>query len=183
MGYLNQKFSPNSVFWTDYPFKELGDESGKPAPHRPVTVSENGYDGYKYVEVILYTGERTQVKAGYLHDSHEALVDWMIESRKTQLQWERDRKKRWEELIITTRSLDKESISVPKSFRGRFKRMSNSIRDLIEDFRRYAPECELTLEGDVLEFFAGPVLGSEEGGPRILLSENVYASIPLKKDP
>ncbi len=50
--------------WTDYPFIELGDESGKKAPIREVEVIS--YDGDKYCEIEV-EGVRTEVKSGYLY--------------------------------------------------------------------------------------------------------------------
>jgi hypothetical protein len=50
--------------WTDYPIVALGDEVGKEAPIREVTVL--GWDGNKYAEVEV-EGVRTSFKAGYLY--------------------------------------------------------------------------------------------------------------------
>ena len=60
------------IYWTDYPFTELGDEAGKPAPWREVEVI--AYDGDKYATVRLPDGSITEVKSGYLHESLEALM-------------------------------------------------------------------------------------------------------------
>lgn len=50
--------------WTDYPFENFGDASGKPAPVREVQVLS--YDGDKYCRIKLGDFE-TEVKAGYLY--------------------------------------------------------------------------------------------------------------------
>ena len=50
--------------WTDYPFIELGDESGKKAPIREVEVISYAGDKYCQIEV---EGVQTEVKAGYLY--------------------------------------------------------------------------------------------------------------------
>lgn len=50
--------------WTDYPFAELGDTPGEPAPIRPCLVLH--YDGNKYCQVEV--GDTLlDVKAGYLY--------------------------------------------------------------------------------------------------------------------
>lgn len=49
---------------TDYPFVQLGDIPGKPAPIRKVQVV--GYDDDKYVRVRLIHAEET-IKRGYLY--------------------------------------------------------------------------------------------------------------------
>lgn len=51
--------------WTDYPFVQLGDVPGRPAPIRCVVVT--GYDGDKYATVNLPDGQTTEIKAAYLH--------------------------------------------------------------------------------------------------------------------
>lgn len=52
--------------WTDYPFEELGDAPGKPAPIRHVNVIS--YDQNKYVTVSFEnSGDFLSVKAGYLY--------------------------------------------------------------------------------------------------------------------
>lgn len=58
--------------WTDYPILELGDESGKPAPYRQVTVLS--YDGNKYAKAFInYCGVYTEIKIGYLYSSPDKL--------------------------------------------------------------------------------------------------------------
>lgn len=50
--------------WTDYPFVELGDEPGQPAPIRAAKLL--GWDGDKYVRIQC--GDlQTSIKAGYLY--------------------------------------------------------------------------------------------------------------------
>lgn len=52
------------IAWTDYPFTELGDTEGKPAPIRPVQVM--AFDGDKYA-TVEFEGWLLIVKAGYLY--------------------------------------------------------------------------------------------------------------------
>lgn len=59
--------------WTDYPFTELGDESGKPAPIRHVNIIS--YDGNKYCKVSFENnGSVLEVKAGYLYSRPERMT-------------------------------------------------------------------------------------------------------------
>lgn len=52
--------------WTDYPFEELGDTPGKPAPIRHINVVS--YDGDKYAVVSFEkSGDFLSVKIGYLY--------------------------------------------------------------------------------------------------------------------
>lgn len=52
--------------WTDYPFVELGDEPGKPAPIRHVNIID--YDGNKYATVSFERcGDFLSLKIGYLY--------------------------------------------------------------------------------------------------------------------
>ena len=52
--------------WTDYPFVELGDEPGKPAPIRHVNIID--YDGDKYATVSFERcGDFLSLKTGYLY--------------------------------------------------------------------------------------------------------------------
>ena len=53
--------------YTDYPFKELGDEPYRKAPIRKVSVLS--WDGDKYCRIIV-DGFETEVKAGYLYTSY-----------------------------------------------------------------------------------------------------------------
>ena len=55
------------ILYTDYPFTELGDKSGKEAPIRKVLAIS--FDGDKYVK-ILVDGVCSEVKAGYLYTRH-----------------------------------------------------------------------------------------------------------------
>ena len=52
------------MFYTDYPFVELGDKPGEKAPTRKVRIIR--YDGNKYVD-ILVGGILTSVKCGYIY--------------------------------------------------------------------------------------------------------------------
>ena len=61
---IKMKRCKNITCWTDYPFKELGDEPYKPAPIRHVRVI--GYDGNKYASIIV-EGIESSVKWGYLY--------------------------------------------------------------------------------------------------------------------
>ena len=63
--------------WTDYPFTQLGDISGKIAPVREIDVVE--YDDDKYC-VILITAEdgsllTSEIKAGYIYQKPGRLGD------------------------------------------------------------------------------------------------------------
>jgi hypothetical protein len=51
--------------YTDYPFVELGDAPGEPAPVREIQRVVS-YDGNKYCEVLI-DGMRLSLKAGYLY--------------------------------------------------------------------------------------------------------------------
>jgi len=51
-------------YWTDYPFTELGDEGGKIAPIREITILE--WDRNKYVKIIV-EGIQEEIKAGYIY--------------------------------------------------------------------------------------------------------------------
>ena len=50
--------------YTDYPFEELGDKPGSPAPIREIEVLS--YDGDKYCEIRV-DGLKTSIKAGYIY--------------------------------------------------------------------------------------------------------------------
>jgi len=52
------------VFFTDYPFVELGDTPGKIAPVRKVLPLS--YDGDKYCDVLV-GGINSKIKAGYIY--------------------------------------------------------------------------------------------------------------------
>jgi len=52
------------VYWTDYPFKELGDIPFTIAPIRPVIVKE--WDRNKYVRVEV-EGQEFEIKEGYIY--------------------------------------------------------------------------------------------------------------------
>jgi len=52
------------ILYTDYPFIELGDESGKVAPVRKVIPLK--YDGNKYCDVLV-DGVYSNIKAGYTY--------------------------------------------------------------------------------------------------------------------
>lgn len=53
--------------WTDYPFVELGDIAGKPAPIRKIKVLS--YDGDKRCKILLVTENvESEIKAGYVYN-------------------------------------------------------------------------------------------------------------------
>jgi hypothetical protein len=52
------------LFYTDYPFADLGDEAGKPAPIR--LVKPISYDGDKYVKVLV-EDVFAEIKGGYIY--------------------------------------------------------------------------------------------------------------------
>lgn len=52
------------LYWTDYPFVELGDTSGMIAPVRECEVFS--YDGDKYVRVKIGTLD-SEIKRGYVY--------------------------------------------------------------------------------------------------------------------
>ena len=52
------------TLYTDYPFTELGDKSGKEAPIRKVMPVS--YDGDKYVKVLV-DGIYSEIKSGYIY--------------------------------------------------------------------------------------------------------------------
>jgi hypothetical protein len=54
----------DTQFYTDYPFVELGDEPGKKAPIREVSLI--GFDGDKYVDVLV-EGKVSSTKYGYIY--------------------------------------------------------------------------------------------------------------------
>lgn len=62
-----------AIYWTDYPFVELGDVSGQPAPRREVELVD--YDGNKYARVRFPDGQIAKVKAGYLHETLDQLME------------------------------------------------------------------------------------------------------------
>lgn len=64
--------TPETIVWTDYPFKELGDTLGAFAPVRQVTYLS--YDNNKYATIRLPNEEITEVKKGYLSTSKNALL-------------------------------------------------------------------------------------------------------------
>lgn len=56
-----------NIFYTDYPFIELGDISGKEAPIRRVLPIS--FDNDKYVKVLV-EGVYSEVKYGYIYTEH-----------------------------------------------------------------------------------------------------------------
>ncbi len=52
------------VYFTDYPFTELGDTPYEPAPIRECTIK--GYDGDKYC-IVNVEGQNLEVKQGYIY--------------------------------------------------------------------------------------------------------------------
>ena len=56
----------NITCWTDYPFVQLGDISGKKAPIRRVKVISFDNNKYAGIEILGY-GVLSSVKAGYLY--------------------------------------------------------------------------------------------------------------------
>jgi hypothetical protein len=58
-------YDDNVRLYTDYPFVELGDTPGQPAPMREIQRVVS-YDGNKYCEVFI-DGVRLSLKAGYLY--------------------------------------------------------------------------------------------------------------------
>lgn len=57
---------PAGRYFTDYPFSELGDTPGEPAPVREVEVLS--WDGDKYVDIQV-EGQRLSVKRFYIYGS------------------------------------------------------------------------------------------------------------------
>lgn len=57
-------WTSGTIVLTDYPFTELHDPPGAPAPTRKVTFIS--YDKNKYATIRLPDGTLTTVKAGYL---------------------------------------------------------------------------------------------------------------------
>lgn len=52
------------IYWTDYPFVELGDTPGQEAPIRQCNVL--AYDGDKYCDIVVH-GVKTSIKSGYIY--------------------------------------------------------------------------------------------------------------------
>lgn len=55
-----------SVYYTDYPFAELGDEAYKKAPIRKIRIIS--YDGNKYCKIKV-KNRILEVKSGYIYDT------------------------------------------------------------------------------------------------------------------
>jgi len=54
----------SKTVWTDYPFAELGDTPGEPAPIRPARLLS--YDGNKYCQLVV-CGRRVECKYCYVY--------------------------------------------------------------------------------------------------------------------
>lgn len=68
-------------YYTDYPFKELGDEEYKKAPIRKIEIIS--YDGNKYCKV-KFEGNILELKSGYIYKKHgrngevENVSNWIL---------------------------------------------------------------------------------------------------------
>ena len=53
------------IAWTDYPFPDLGDQPGKPAPVRSIVVLD--WDRDKYCYISARNGHRELIKRAYIY--------------------------------------------------------------------------------------------------------------------
>lgn len=67
------------TYYTDYPFTELGDISGKEAPVREIQIVS--YDDDKYVSIVV-EGLHTEIKSGYVYTQKGSYGEVPVISRK-----------------------------------------------------------------------------------------------------
>lgn len=69
------QYTVGKQYWTDYPFKELGDTPHKEAPIREVILLS--YDGDKYCKVLVKDNRMVhdfEIKIGYVYTEKRRLI-------------------------------------------------------------------------------------------------------------